>query len=301
MIPVLALFLLITVNPLAQSTQLPAPATHVSDFAGVLDAQTKTRLDSLLHKLKEKSKIQLYVATVESTGKQEIAQFSQQLARDWNIGVKSSTSKTLLLVVSVASKTSFTQFSRAAQLSLPEGVIGEMSFRMQGPLSDGRFTEAVDGGIRVFVNALAEKYAFNPADLESTLAIGSPEGSTESSQTVLISSPGAQKTRPRTVGDTPKPSPEATPPAEKPKPTETPIAESVASESPAAEPVLNELPKATASESPKKETLTEGRRKASATTKVTPVRKKTADELADEDADESEKVELVLTLPLDRR
>ena len=301
MIPVLALFLLITVNPLAQSTQLPAPATHVSDFAGVLDAQTKTRLDSLLHKLKEKSKIQLYVATVESTGTQEIAQFSQQLARDWNIGVKNSTSKTLLLVVSVASKTSFTQFSRAAQLSLPEGVIGEMSFRMQGPLSDGRFTEAVDGGIRIFVNALAEKYAFNPADLDSTLAIGSPEGSTESSQAVLISSPGAQKTRPRTVGDTPKPSPEATPPAEKPKPTETPIAESVASESPAAEPVLNELPKPTASESPKKETSTEGRRKASATTKVTPVRKKTADELADEDADESEKVELVLTLPLDRR
>ena len=155
----LALFLLFSVNPLAQSTKLPAPATYVSDFAGVIDAQTKSRLDNLLPKLKEKSKIELYVAIVDTTGEQQISQFTQQLARDWNIGVKTSRTKTLLLVVSVASKSSFTQFSRAAQLALPEGVLGEMSYRMQGLLGDGRFTEAVDSGVHVFVNALAEKFA----------------------------------------------------------------------------------------------------------------------------------------------
>ena len=66
--------------------------------------------------------------------------------------------------------------------------------------------------------------------------------------------------------------------------------------------MLNELPKATESpkESPKTET-TNPRRKASATTRVTPVRKKTAAEIAEEDADESEHVELTLTLPLDKR
>ena len=135
-------------------------------------AQTKSRLDNLLQKLKEKSKIELYVATVDTTGEQQISQFSQQLARDWNIGVKTSRTKTLLLVVSVASKSSFTQFSRAAQLALPEGVVGEMSYRMQGPLSDGRFTEAVDSGIHIFVNALAEKFAFNVADLEPSTCGG---------------------------------------------------------------------------------------------------------------------------------
>ena len=74
-VPALALFLLISVNPLAQSTKLPAPATHVSDFAGVLDAQTKSRLDNLLQKLKEKSKIEFYVATVDTTGEQQISPF----------------------------------------------------------------------------------------------------------------------------------------------------------------------------------------------------------------------------------
>lgn len=301
-VPVLALFMLISVNPLAQSTKLPAPATHVSDFAGVLDPQTKSRLDIVLQKLKEKSKIEFYVATVDTTGEEQISQFSQELARDWNIGVKTSRSKTLLLVVSVASKSSFTQFSRAAQLALPEGLLGEVSYRMQGPLADGRFTEAVDSGIHIFVNAVAEKLAFNVADLEpSTEAVGRPEGSTDSSQTILASAKNSQKTRPRTVSEAQKPQPEATPPSEEPKPTETPVAEPVASESPKTDPVLNELPKAEMpKESPKAET-TNPRRKASATTRITPVRKKTAADIAEDDANESEYVELVLTQPLDKR
>lgn len=301
-IPALALFLLIGVNPAAQTLQFPAPASHVSDFAGVIDAQTKTRLDNLLHKLKEKSKIELYIATVETTGDQQISQFSQQLARDWNIGVKTSRNKSLLLVVSVASKTSFAQMSRTAQMALPEGVLGEVSYRMQAPLTDGRFTEAIDSGVRVFANLVAEKFAFNVAELEpSAVAIGSPEGSSDASQATLISATNPQKTRPRTVSETPKATPEATPPAETPSPTETPVAEPVASESPKTEPVLDELPKPAATESPKNETPNTARRKASATTRVTPVRKKTAAEIAEEDADESEHVELTLTLPLDRR
>src|SRR5215207_5750748 len=155
-IPAIGLFLLVSTNPLAQSQKLPAPTTYVSDFAGVIDAETKTRLESLLQKLKEKSKIDLYVATVDSTGAQEISTFSQQLANQWNIGGRNSRGKSLLLVLSAGSKTSFTQSSRLARAELPEGVLGEMTYRMQGPLSDGRFGAAVDSGVHVFVNALAE-------------------------------------------------------------------------------------------------------------------------------------------------
>src|SRR5574338_346992 len=114
-IPAVGLFLLISANPFAQSTKLPAPGSYVSDFANVIDADTKTRLEDLLSGIKGKSKVELYIAIVDSTGAQEISDFSQQLARDWNIGAKTSKGKSLLLVISAASKTSFTQFSRAAQ------------------------------------------------------------------------------------------------------------------------------------------------------------------------------------------
>src|ERR1051325_856699 len=218
--PAVGLFLLISVNPLAQSGKLPAPASYVSDFAGVIDAQTKSRLENILQNLKEKSKIELFVATVDSPD--DISVFSQQLARDWNIGAKTTRGKSLLLVVSTASKSSFTQFSRTAQAALPDGVLGEMTYRMQGPLGDGRFAEAIDSGVHVFVSALAEKIGFNVADLDgSAVAVNSPPVATDSPQTVLVSVKDVQKTRPRTVADTPNP--QSTPPTENPQtPTETP-------------------------------------------------------------------------------
>jgi hypothetical protein len=51
---------------------------------------------------------------------------------------------------------------------MPEGVLGEMSYRMSGPLSDGRFAEAIDSGVHVFANALAEKIGFKVSELESS-------------------------------------------------------------------------------------------------------------------------------------
>jgi len=320
-IPAISLFLLICVNPLAQTTKLPAPASPVSDFAGVIDAQTKTRLESILQKLKEKSKIELYVAVVDTTGEQDISTFSHQLARDWNIGAQTSRSKSLLLVISAASKTSFTQSSRTARPTLPDGVLGEMQYRMQSLLSEGRFTEAVDGGVHVFVNALAEKLAFDVAELGVTpVAAKNPETIGDVTGISLVDLKNDQKTRPRTVT---KATPEQTPPAETPKtdptPTETPIAESTPAESPKTEPVATESPKTepVAAESPKPEvtpsetpkeapketptTANTGRRKATATTRITPVRKKTAEELREQELDEIDEVELTLTLPLDRR
>src|SRR5688572_24705451 len=160
LITAVGLFLLISANPLAQSNKLPAPGSYVTDFAGVIDSPTKARLESLLQKLKQKSNFELYVATVESTGDKEISVFAQQLARDWNIGAKTTRTKSLLLVVSAGTKTSFMQFSRTAQAALPDGILGEISYRMGAPLSDGRFAEAVDSGVRVFATAVAEKVGF---------------------------------------------------------------------------------------------------------------------------------------------
>src|SRR5690242_16761054 len=104
------LFALTTVAPLAQSIRLPSPTGHISDVSNVMDAQTRNRLETLLANLKDKTKVELYVAVVDTTGAEDIAVFSQRLATRWNIAAKNSHTKTLLLVVSAASKTSFTQF-----------------------------------------------------------------------------------------------------------------------------------------------------------------------------------------------
>lgn len=304
-LPAVGLFLLISANPLAQSNKLPAPSSHISDFAGVIDNQTKSRLENLLQKLKEKSKIELYVATVESTGDQQISDFSQQLALQWKLGTNSTPTKSLLLVISAGSKTSFARSSRAALLALPEGVLGEISYRMSGPLNDGRFNEAVDAGVHVFANALAEKIGFKLSELEESPVVASAsEVAVDSAQPVLVSAKDVQRTRPRTVSDVPKEVAQGTPPSEPrtdPTPAETPAAEPTAIEPAKTEPAPTESPK-TEVKPPKGETANASRKKPAAATKTnTPVTKKSAAELAEEELDELEEVELTLTKPLPER
>ena len=305
-IPAVGLFLLINANPFAQSQKLPAPSSHVSDFANVIDADTKSRLENLLSGLKDKSNVELYVAVVDTTGAQTISAFSQQLARDWDIGAKNTRTKTLLLVICTASKSSFTQFSRTAQTALPDGILGEMAYRMSGPLTDGRFVEAVDNGVHVFANALAEKIGFKVSDIDtSTVAANSSVAATETPQQVLVSAKDTPRTRPRIVSETAKAEAQATPPVDQPKteptPSESPAAEPA--ESPKTEPTPSESPKTEAVETPKPETTKPGRKKtpAAAASKTAPVKQKTAAELAEQELDEIDEVELTLTKPLPER
>jgi tetratricopeptide (TPR) repeat protein len=309
------LFALSTVTPLAQSTQFPSPTSHISDLAGVIDPQTRSRLETLLANLQDKTKIELYVATVDSTGGETIDMFSQRLATTWKVATKTGRSKSLLMVVSAASKSSFTQFSHAAQSQLPDGVLGEMSYRMRSPLSEGRFTDAIDEGVHVFVNALAEKIGFNAAELE-TSTVATDKLATDTPQTVLVSANDVEKTRPRVVADATKPQdpqpgppvPSTDTPKSEPTPTETTKPEAAPSETPKPEPSAVETPKpeSATTEEPKTESTKPPRRNISAkgATNVTKRTAKTAQlkpTQPTEAEDEEETVALTLVLPVAER
>lgn len=161
------LFLSLAVNQLAQTNQqLPAPTGHVNDFAGVVDEKTKQQLENILANVKLKTGIEFDIATVESTAGQDIFDFSLQLAKDWNVGARASAKKSLLLVVAVNEKASFTQFSKSVQSSLPEGVLGEMGQRMRALVEAGKISAGLDAGVQYFVSSLAQKLAFSTDDFE---------------------------------------------------------------------------------------------------------------------------------------
>ena len=287
-----SVFLLAGTRLQAQSkVQLPSANGHVNDFAGVMDAQTKSRLESLLQNLKEKTKIDFYVAAVDSTGDRDIFEYSHQLSTEWNIGSRNSGTKSLLLVISVASKTSFTQFSRLMQSSLPDGVLGEMAQRMRSPLTAGRFSEALDTGVQVFVNAVAQKLGFSAQELDSSAPSPNGGGVATTNETVQqptdSSSSEPEMTRPRVVKATAKPTEkettEAAPVNVLPTPTETPAAQ----DSVAAKPV-------------EKEPVIERPRSEVKIPKTSNTNQKVTAATVDDEA-ELEEVELTLTLPLSKR
>ena len=170
------------VNTNAQIKQpLPARAGHVNDFAGVVDEPTRQRLEVILQNVKLRSGIEFDLVAVQTTGGQDIFDFSRQVAIDWDVGARRS-KKSLLLVVSVDEKAVFTQFSRSVQGELPEGILGELSLRMRGSINSGKFSEGLSEGVQHVVNALAKKAGFTLQDIDQApVAMNSGSTATNSS------------------------------------------------------------------------------------------------------------------------
>lgn len=178
----LALFLSLGITQLAQTQKLPLPTSHVSDFAGVVNDATRKQLENILANLKLKTGIEFDIATVQTTGGKDISDFSLQLARDWNIGARGSTKKSLLLVLAIDESASFTRFSKSVQPDLPEGVLGEVGQRMRALIDAGQFGDGLSAGVRHFVTSLGQKLAFSTEDFDKAPAVASSTSSTASDQ-----------------------------------------------------------------------------------------------------------------------
>jgi tetratricopeptide (TPR) repeat protein/uncharacterized membrane protein YgcG len=206
-----AFFLSLGVNQLAQ-TQTQTRSGHVNDFAGTVSDTTRRQLETILTNLKAKTGIEFDVALVQTTGGQDIVDFSYQLAKDWNVGSRTTTAKSLLLVIAVKEKTSFTRFSRSVQGDLPEGVLGDVAQRMRSFIDAGQFDEGLNSGVQHFVKALSQKLAFNAEELNGEPAaldtpspaatVAETKATDEAGPTVI--SPAAKESGPASVKTSPR-------------------------------------------------------------------------------------------------
>lgn len=148
-----------TNNAEAESLLLPQPVGFVNDFANVLDKQSKTRLDELVHRLKERSSIEFAVVTVETTGKQDIFDYSLALARSWGVGSKPR-GDGLLLLLAVKDRKWRIQVSRSLEADLPNEVVGELGRLMNEPFSRGNYGEGLTKCVEAIIARLAERRGF---------------------------------------------------------------------------------------------------------------------------------------------
>ncbi|HKY26688.1 MAG TPA: TPM domain-containing protein [Pyrinomonadaceae bacterium] len=278
-----------------EKVKLPARIGYVNDFAGVVDEKTKQRLETILDNVKQRTGIEFDLATVQTTGNQDIFDYSRRLAADWNLGAPNSTKKSLLLVVSVNEQAVFTQLSRSVQRQLPEGILGDMSQRVRSQLTSGQFSQGLTDGVNYFVAALSRKLGFNTEDIDQVLtaSVTSPPATDPTPTQQLSTEPTATPQPATDPAATPQPTTDqpATPAA---TPDPTPVAEvSPSPDAPApvkTAGVQEESPRVSV-ERPEESPAVSTRRPED--------RNKTERELADED--ELEEVELTLTLPLEER
>jgi uncharacterized membrane protein YgcG/tetratricopeptide (TPR) repeat protein len=335
---VCALLFALSLSPFAvaenvggQNAQLPKPTGHVNDLADALDSASKQRLETVLEKLKEKIGIQFVVVVIKSAGTQDLYDYSLRVANDWNVGAPATKDKSILLLVAADTGKFFTQTSRSARSSLPEGVVGDMGQRIRQKIESGGVSSALIDGIRTFVNSVGETAKFDFASLdpekgETQIAeqqrprtvqspVPEPSANPEPTPTATPeSSPAVTATPATTPSATPRetPSPEVSKsPTPVEQPTEAPVAKPT--ETPAASPQPSETPSpiAAATSTPIESPISEGSPAATPkpTEKVagnsrpsrTPSNKSSASPSPADPEDEKEEVELVLTLPANQR
>lgn len=91
-------FAVFSTAALAQSLTFPDLTGRVVDEAGILDADTRTRLEDLSTDLEAKTTDQLVVVTLKSLRGTSIEDYGYQLGRKWQIGQKDKNNGVLLIV-----------------------------------------------------------------------------------------------------------------------------------------------------------------------------------------------------------
>ena len=136
------------------SNLLPNPTGFVNDYAAVFDSDSKSRLESLLARLKEKANIEFAVVTVNTTNGQPIFDYSLGVAKQWGVGPKdSSQGGGLLLMLAIQDRQWRLQVSRSLEKELPDDVCKQLGEESTELYHQGRYVE----GIEKYVNAIIRR------------------------------------------------------------------------------------------------------------------------------------------------
>ncbi|WP_425060837.1 hypothetical protein SCACP_15910 [Sporomusa carbonis] len=144
----------------AQPQIPPAPTSsiYVQDHAGVLDTETKNKINSLGANLAAKTKAQIVVLTVKSTEGVPIEDFALEVFRRWGIGDKQLNNGVLMLVA---------VNDRQSRIEVGYGLEGALNDAKTGAIQDnymvpyfaaGDYSKGIWSGYQALVNVTAKEY-----------------------------------------------------------------------------------------------------------------------------------------------
>ena len=87
----------------ASPAELPAPVGAVNDFADLIPAASKPRLEALAAEILNKTGVSMVVATFQDLGGEDIGTFSTGLYQAWGIG-RAGEDKGVLMLLALAER-----------------------------------------------------------------------------------------------------------------------------------------------------------------------------------------------------
>src|SRR3954469_7557802 len=150
---------------LLQGLQIPQPTGYVNDFAHIIDAATKARLEAIAADVKAKSGGEIVVVTLADLKDRPVEDVARQIGRDWKVGAKGNPgdrAKNAGVIILVVPKESSSDGRGHLRIETGYGAEGFLTDATTGAIQD----EALDrfragdysGGIELMTQRVAERY-----------------------------------------------------------------------------------------------------------------------------------------------
>jgi uncharacterized protein len=149
------------------------PTGYVSDFAGVIDASSRQRLEDYCASLERTTGVQLAIVTLPSLDGEPVEQVANDLFRKWGIGKKGKDNG-ILLLLAIGDRRSRLEIGYGVEPAITDGLAGDVLRSMVPYLRANRYgdavleaTDAIGARIAQAKNELPDVPAPKPRQLRS--------------------------------------------------------------------------------------------------------------------------------------
>lgn len=139
---------------------LPAPTNYVSDFAGVLSAETVQQVDALCRSLDRQAHAQIAVVTVKTIDPDKsgatptIEEFAVKLEEKWGVGTK-GTDRGVLMVLVMNPRRGRIEVGYGLEGILPDAKVGDIGRAMAPYAQKNDYDDAVKLGVKQLTDVIA--------------------------------------------------------------------------------------------------------------------------------------------------
>jgi uncharacterized protein len=135
-------------------TKLPQPTSYVSDFGGVIDADSKQQIEALCTQVYEKAHATIEVVTINSLDGDTIEDFTTKLEDKWKVGPKRS-DKGIVMVFAIKEHKRRIEVGYGLEGILNDAKVGDIGRSMVPQLQAGQYGPAILNGVQQIGNVIA--------------------------------------------------------------------------------------------------------------------------------------------------
>jgi uncharacterized protein len=140
----------------AQELVPPTPTGFVNDYAGVLDAASVERMETMARNFRERTGVDVAVVTLRSLEGRPIEEVGLRMGRDWGIGAGEDKNG-LLILLSVEDRRSRIEVSRHLEDEIPDITAGNILRQSRSYFAAGQFGQGLQLALETVLATIAQQ------------------------------------------------------------------------------------------------------------------------------------------------